>query len=225
MSELKLRQHYEGQLNKYTNVMKGWQFRWFVLHPDKGTLEYHVTEGEVRGSRPRGCLHLAGAVISPSEEDSHTFVVHAASGDLYKLRAVDAKERQEWITRLRVVAELHSQALSQTNSGLREGSGGLIVPTNASILDAFSQVTDWLTKAENAASDVAGCIDRFPISGPTMKCTDGEVLVLKATAQATLGCLEECLYALQLQQRACSSKQQGSHSSNKSAFGSTSSMK
>lgn len=63
------------------------------------------------------------------------------------------------------------------------------------------------------------------VIGPTMKCTDGEVLVLKATAQATLGCLEECLYALQLQQRACSSKQQGSHSSNKSAFGSTSSMK
>lgn len=65
------------------------------------------------GSRPRGGLHLAGAVISPSEEDSHTFLVHAASSDLYKLRAVDARERQEWITRLRVVAELHSQALAQ----------------------------------------------------------------------------------------------------------------
>ncbi len=37
--------------------------------------------------------------------------------------------------------------------------------------------------------------------GPGIKCTDGEILVLKATAQATLGCLEECLYALQLQQR------------------------
>ncbi len=41
-TDLKLRQHYEGQLNKYTNVMKGWQFRWFVLNPDKGSLEYHV---------------------------------------------------------------------------------------------------------------------------------------------------------------------------------------
>lgn len=66
-------------------------------------------------NRPRGMLHLAGAVISPSEEDSHTFVVHAASGELYKLRAVDAKERQEWITRLRVVAEVHSQVLAQVS--------------------------------------------------------------------------------------------------------------
>jgi len=62
---------------------------------------------------PRGSLHLAGAVISPSEEDSHTFVAQSASGDVYKMRATNAKERQEWITRLRVVAELHSQALAQ----------------------------------------------------------------------------------------------------------------
>jgi len=39
---LKLRQHHEGQLSKWTNVMKGWQYRWFVLNPDSGTLEYHV---------------------------------------------------------------------------------------------------------------------------------------------------------------------------------------
>lgn len=110
--------------------------------------------------------------------------------------------------------------LLQTNSGLREGSGGLIVPTNASILDAFSQVTDWLTKAENAASDVSSCVDRFPLSGPGIKCTDGDILVLKATSQATLGCLEECLYALQLQQRqTCTSNKKSS------TFGSTSSVK
>jgi len=41
---LKLGHHYEGQLNKYTNVMKGWQFRWFVINPDHGTLDYHVVK-------------------------------------------------------------------------------------------------------------------------------------------------------------------------------------
>jgi ribosomal protein L20 len=49
-----------------------------------------------------------------------TFVVHAASGEIYKLRAVDAKERQEWITRLRVVAELHSQAFAQVIKYLKD---------------------------------------------------------------------------------------------------------
>ena len=32
----------EGQLYKYTNVMKGWQYRWFMMDPNKGTLEYFM---------------------------------------------------------------------------------------------------------------------------------------------------------------------------------------
>lgn len=35
------RQPLEGLLYKYTNVVKGWQYRWFVLNPDVGRLEYH----------------------------------------------------------------------------------------------------------------------------------------------------------------------------------------
>lgn len=31
----------EGQLFKYTNVVKGWQYRWFVLNPEAGRLEYY----------------------------------------------------------------------------------------------------------------------------------------------------------------------------------------
>lgn len=38
----KLRQQFEGQLYKYTNVMKGWQHRWFVLDPEMGTLSYFL---------------------------------------------------------------------------------------------------------------------------------------------------------------------------------------
>jgi len=32
----------EGLLYKYTNVVKGWQYRWFVLNPSRGTLEYYM---------------------------------------------------------------------------------------------------------------------------------------------------------------------------------------
>ena len=42
-----------------------------------------------------------GAVVAPSEEDSQTFSVNGANGEIYKLRAVDAKERQYWVSRLR----------------------------------------------------------------------------------------------------------------------------
>lgn len=30
----------EGHLLKYTNVMKGWQTRWFLMDPESGMLEY-----------------------------------------------------------------------------------------------------------------------------------------------------------------------------------------
>ena len=35
---------FEGQLNKFTNVMKGWQYRWFVLDTEAGTLAYHLMD-------------------------------------------------------------------------------------------------------------------------------------------------------------------------------------
>lgn len=32
----------EGLLYKYTNVVKGFQYRWFILDPSRGTLEYFM---------------------------------------------------------------------------------------------------------------------------------------------------------------------------------------
>lgn len=59
--------------------------RFFVLNNEAGLLEYFVNE-QSRPQKPRGMLPLAGAVISPSDEDSHTFTVNAISGEQYKLR-------------------------------------------------------------------------------------------------------------------------------------------
>ena len=36
------RQPMEGMLSKYTNVMKGWQYRWFIMDPNKGVIEYYM---------------------------------------------------------------------------------------------------------------------------------------------------------------------------------------
>lgn len=32
----------EGSLSKWTNVMKGWQYRWFVLDDNAGLLSYYT---------------------------------------------------------------------------------------------------------------------------------------------------------------------------------------
>ncbi|CAF4046690.1 unnamed protein product [Rotaria sp. Silwood2] len=56
---------------------------------------------EVRKKGPRGVIELTDCWISPSNEDDVTFAVQTGSGDAYKLRAFDAKERQKWIDKLR----------------------------------------------------------------------------------------------------------------------------
>jgi hypothetical protein len=36
----------EALLYKYTNVVKGFQYRWFILDPSRGTLEYFMVSEE-----------------------------------------------------------------------------------------------------------------------------------------------------------------------------------
>uniref|UniRef100_A0A669EAY6 Oxysterol-binding protein n=1 Tax=Oreochromis niloticus TaxID=8128 RepID=A0A669EAY6_ORENI len=102
----------DGYLMKYTNLVTGWQYRFFVLNNEAGLLEYFVNE-QSRPQKPRGMLPLAGAVISPSDEDSHTFTVNAISGEQYKLRASDAKERQHWVSRLQICTQHHTEAMGK----------------------------------------------------------------------------------------------------------------
>ena len=55
--------------------------------------------------------------MSPSEEDSQSFSVNGANGEIYKLRGQDAKERQFWVSRLRREVE-HCTTLSFNQVGV-----------------------------------------------------------------------------------------------------------
>lgn len=121
-----------GYLMKYTNLVTGWQYRFFVLNNEAGLLEYFVNE-QSRNQKPRGTLQLAGAVISPSDEDSHTFTVNAASGEQYKLRATDAKERQHWVSRLQICTQHHTEAIGKNNPPLKSRSFSLASSGNSPI--------------------------------------------------------------------------------------------
>ncbi|TPP67782.1 putative oxysterol-binding protein [Fasciola gigantica] len=103
-----LRKRLEGQLLKFTNVVKGYQYRWCIVDPDSGTIEYYEKEDHKRSSKPRGTLNLTYASVCPSDEDSQAFVINAANGDFLRLKAADAKERQFWVNRIRAIAEFHS---------------------------------------------------------------------------------------------------------------------
>ncbi|XP_069763462.1 oxysterol-binding protein-related protein 10 isoform X2 [Narcine bancroftii] len=117
----------EGLLSKYTNLIQGWQNRYFVLNCELGVLQYFVNE-QCRNQKPRGVLHLSGAVISSSDEVSHMFIVQAASGELYKLRAGDAKERFYWVNQLQASAKHHTDSNTKVTPSVKARSLSLLPP-------------------------------------------------------------------------------------------------
>ena len=64
-------------------MCQGWQYRWFVLEPSAGVLEYYLLED--RNGRCRASQRMAGAVVSPSQEDENTFTINFTSGETYKV--------------------------------------------------------------------------------------------------------------------------------------------
>ncbi|XP_055529898.1 oxysterol-binding protein-related protein 11 [Wyeomyia smithii] len=184
------RQQLNGQLYKYTNVVKGWQYRWFVVDAQAGLLSYYLceqsnddTNPHIIGNSPRGQVHLSGAVICPSDEDSKTFTVNCASGDMLKLRAGDARARQEWVDGLRAIAESHSN--STTSLAPRD---------QLAAHDAFGAARQQMQQTELSNAALARAIES--ISNP-LSPTDPDLLMLKALSAASTHCLLQCLGLLQ----------------------------
>ncbi|KAF4100825.1 hypothetical protein G5714_019021 [Onychostoma macrolepis] len=124
----------EGVLSKYTNLIQGWQNRYFVLDPDVGQLQYFVSE-QGRSQKPRGSLPLIGASVTASDEAPHMFIVSSANGELFKLRAVDATEQQLWMTQLQACTRRHSDSSAKMRK-LKDCDEHLCVDRTQNTLDA-----------------------------------------------------------------------------------------
>ncbi|KAI1280899.1 Oxysterol-binding protein-related protein 11 [Halotydeus destructor] len=172
----------EGLLVKYTNVVKGYQYRWFTLSPGRGTLEYYIPEDKKK-IHPRGSIYLAGCTVSPSDEDGQTFTTTAATGESWRLKAADAKERQFWVDKLRQVAMIH-----ETNLESKWQPAGR--STRPEVVASFAAVRDILVQAQKGQRTVSNSIEDY-------SATDSELLLLKATSHATVMSLEQCFAILQ----------------------------
>ncbi|XP_051573952.1 oxysterol-binding protein-related protein 10-like isoform X3 [Myxocyprinus asiaticus] len=186
------KRHLEGVLNKYTNLLQGWQSRYFVLDPELVQLQYFISEHS-KNQKPRGSLPLIGSSVAPSDEFPFMFTVFAANGDLFKLRACDAREQQMWMTQLQLCARRHS--------------------------DSSAKV---MSQAEGQQKNLVNSIESLPSRGP-LSSLDQDLLLLKATSAATLSCLGECLSILQhnvcqAAQHITHSHMQGSNSDNISGW-------
>ncbi|XP_016397076.1 oxysterol-binding protein 2-like [Sinocyclocheilus rhinocerous] len=85
---------YKGWLFKWTNYIKGYQRRWFVL--SNGLLSYYRTQAEMAHTC-RGTINLATAHIDT--EDTCNIVL-SSGGRTYHLKASTEVERQRWVTAL-----------------------------------------------------------------------------------------------------------------------------
>ncbi|XP_056096119.1 oxysterol-binding protein-related protein 10 isoform X1 [Rhinichthys klamathensis goyatoka] len=124
----------EGVLSKYTNLIQGWQNRYFVLDPDVGQLQYFVHE-QGRSLKPRGSLPLIGASVTTSDEAPHMFVVSSANGELFKLRAGDASEQKMWMMQILACTRRHSDSSAKTRK-LKDCDENLCVDRTQNTLDS-----------------------------------------------------------------------------------------
>ncbi|XP_058013985.1 oxysterol-binding protein 2 isoform X2 [Ahaetulla prasina] len=85
---------HRGWLFKWTNYLKGYQRRWFVL--SNGLLSYYRTQAEMAHTC-RGTINLSMAHIDT--EDSCNIVL-SNGGRTYHLKASSEVERQRWVTAL-----------------------------------------------------------------------------------------------------------------------------
>ena len=119
-------------------------------------------------------------MITPSEEDGQTFKVSVQSGEVYKLMAADAKERQFWVNKLRQVALLHENQIACRQPSRASGQA----------LASLAAVRNVLLQTQKSQRAMAEAVESF-------SATDRELLLLKATSQSSVTSLENCFSVLQ----------------------------
>ncbi|XP_051949419.1 oxysterol-binding protein-related protein 10 [Xyrauchen texanus] len=124
----------EGVLSKYTNLIQGWQNRYFVLDSELSQLQYFVNE-QGRSQKPRGSLPLIGASVTSSDEAPFMFIISSANGELFKLRAVDATEQQLWMAQLQACTRRQSDSSAKMRK-LKDCDERLCVDRTLNTLDA-----------------------------------------------------------------------------------------
>ncbi|XP_076177462.1 oxysterol binding protein isoform X5 [Ptiloglossa arizonensis] len=99
-------QEMKGWLFKWTNYLKGYQRRWFVL--SNGLLSYYRNPAEMCHTC-RGMISLHGALIHTV--DACTFIVSNGGTQTFHIKAATEVERQQWVTALELAKAKAIQAM------------------------------------------------------------------------------------------------------------------
>ncbi|XP_077298811.1 oxysterol binding protein isoform X2 [Arctopsyche grandis] len=118
----------KGWLFKWTNYLKGYQRRWFVL--SNGVLSYYRNQAEMAHTC-RGTITLGGALIHTV--DSCTFVISNGGTQTFHIKASNEVERQSWVTALELAKAkaIRAAESEEEEEAAANASGNTLSPEEA----------------------------------------------------------------------------------------------
>ncbi|XP_042610436.1 oxysterol-binding protein 2-like isoform X3 [Cyprinus carpio] len=190
---------YKGWLFKWTNYIKGYQRRWFVL--SNGLLSYYRTQAEMAHTC-RGTINLATAHIDT--EDACNIVL-SSGGRTYHLKASTEVERQRWVTALelakaKAIRMMNNQSddsadeepTSQSDHSEIQGT----LKTLASKLDDLSTCNDLIAKHGAALQRSLSELEtlRVPLEGgEKIKAVNERATLFRITSNAMINACRDFL--------------------------------
>uniref|UniRef100_A0A673BTQ0 Oxysterol-binding protein n=1 Tax=Sphaeramia orbicularis TaxID=375764 RepID=A0A673BTQ0_9TELE len=160
---------YKGWLFKWTNYLKGYQRRWFVL--SNGLLSYYRTQAEMAHTC-RGTINLATAHIDT--EDACNIVL-SSGGRTYHLKASTEVERQRWVTALELAK---AKAIRMMND--QSDDSGDEEPTSQS---DHSEIQGTLKILVSKLDDLSTCNDLIAKHGAALQRSLSELEGLKVPVE------------------------------------------
>ncbi|XP_054936529.1 oxysterol-binding protein 2 isoform X2 [Physeter macrocephalus] len=136
---------FKGWLLKWTNYLKGYQRRWFVL--SNSFLSYYRNQGEMAHTC-RGTINLFTAHFDT--EDSCGIVL-TSGGRTYHLKAGSEVERQQWITALELAKAKAVRLMSSQSDDSGDDEDGTASPADK------SELHDTIKKLSLKLDDLSTC--------------------------------------------------------------------
>ncbi|XP_076363799.1 oxysterol-binding protein 1-like isoform X2 [Tachypleus tridentatus] len=195
----------KGWLHKWTNYLKGYQKRWFVL--SNGLLSYYRNQAEMAHSC-RGTISLVSAVIHTV--DSSNFIISNGGTQTFHLKAANEIERQRWVTALELAK---ARAIRITESEDEDDYN--LVPTRSdknelqTMLKLLSAKLEDLTTCNNLIIKHGTALQRSLTeleqlesgsdSTAKVKAVNERATLFRITSNAMINACSECLQLAQSQ--------------------------
>uniref|UniRef100_H3CKL9 Oxysterol-binding protein n=1 Tax=Tetraodon nigroviridis TaxID=99883 RepID=H3CKL9_TETNG len=165
---------YKGWVFKWTNYIKGYQRRWFVL--SNGLLSYYRTQAEM-GHTCRGTINLATATITV--DDACNFVISNGGAQTYHLKASCEVERQRWITALELAKAKAARMQAESDDSGDDFSTSLQTAPGQS-----SEVQSALRTLGSKVEDLSTCNDLISKHGSALQRSLSELDSLRLSGEA-----------------------------------------